>query len=152
MDTLGVVVAPNGKQPRVHAVLLRGSLVAPTYVSGFELRTSSAEPSEQAVDLARQLSSKISHLDLDGAGIRIAGTTPVPRRNRAAFVRAHCEGAVLYVLREALGVPVVTLDPASAPKACGLTKVAFEQLRDDLVLAGANAEAVIGGLGALPPR
>lgn len=152
MTAIGVVVAPNGKQPRVHAVILGGTLAEPTYIDKFELRTSSTEPSEQAVDLARAMSSKITSFKLERAGIRIAGITPVARRNKAAFVRAHCEGAMLFVLREALGVPVVTMDPASASKAFGMKKAEFEELRDSVASEGANAEAVVGALAALASR
>lgn len=152
MPVIGTVVAPNGKQPRVHAVILQGTLAEPTYIGKFELRTSSTEPSEQAVDLARALSSKINQYQLEGAGIRIAGTTPVARRSKASFVRAHCEGALLFVLREALSVPVVTMDPVSAPKAFGMKKAEFEELRDSVASMGGNAEAVVGALAALAAR
>ncbi|MEE6280894.1 hypothetical protein [Georgenia sp. MJ170] len=149
MSVIGVVVVPNGKQPRVHAVILGGTLDEPRYVDKFELRTSSTEPSEQTVDLALSLSSRLSSLTLAGAGIRIAGTPPVARRNRAVFSRAHCEGAMLFVLREALGVAVATIDPAGAPKAFGITKDQFEERRDQMASAGANADAVVGALAAL---
>lgn len=152
MSVLGVVVTPSGKQPRVYGVILGGSLAEPTYVDRFELRTSSTEPSEQAVDLARHLSSKVASLTLDGAGIRIAGTPPVPRRSKASFVRAHCEGAMLFVLREALGVPVVTIEPVSAPKTFAMTKVNFEALRDRIASDGGNSDAIVGALAALAAR
>lgn len=149
MNVIGIVVAPNGKQPRVHAVIMAGTLAEPRYVDKFELRTSSTEPSEQAVDLALSLSSKIASLDLGGACIRIAGTPPVARRNKASFVRAHCEGAILFVLRDALGMPVATIDPVSAPRTLGMKKAELEELRDSFVSVGANAEAVVGALAAL---
>lgn len=149
MSVIGVVVVPNGKQPRVHAVVLEGTLAAPAYVDSFELRTSSAEPAEQAVDLALALESRLATLNPSRAGIRIAGTSPVPRRNKAAFSRAHCEGALLFVLRESSGVSVATVDPAGAPKAFGMTKAQFEERRDSLVSDGGNADAVVGALAAL---
>lgn len=152
MSILGVVVTPSGKQPRVYGVILDGSLAEPTYVDRFELRTSSTEPSEQAVDLARHLSSKLASLTLDGAGIRVAGTPPVARRSKASFVRAHCEGAMLFVLREALGVPVATIEPVSAPKTFGMSKANFEELRDRIASEGGNADAVVGALAALAAR
>lgn len=150
MSVIGLVVVPNANQPRVHAAILDGTLAEPTYVDRFEIRTASREPSEQAVDLAQSLSSRLASISLEGAGIRIAGTTPVARRNKAAFSRAHCEGALLYVLREALGVPIATISPASGPKALGLTKAELEKRLSEVASAGANAEAVLGALAALP--
>lgn len=149
MSVIGVVVVPNGKQPRVQAVILEGTLAAPVYVDSFELRTSSAEPSEQAVDLALALASRLAALGPTRAGIRIAGTPPVARRNKAAFSRAHCEGALLYVLREETGAAVGTIDPAGAPKAFGIKKAEFDERRDALISAGGNADAVVGALAAL---
>jgi hypothetical protein len=149
MSVIGVVVVPNGRQPRVQAVILEGTLAAPEFVDAFELRTSSTEPSEQAVDLALSLGSRLTSFEVEAAGIRVAGTTPVPRRSKAAFSRAHCEGALLLVLREAIGAAVATVDPVGAPKMLGMTKPQFEERRDGLASSGVNTDAVVGALAAL---
>lgn len=149
MPVIGIVVIPNGKHPRVCAVVLEGSVEHPRLVDTFDLRTSSLEPAEQAVDLARHLSAKLAGNDLVGAGIRIAGMTPVARRSKVAFSRAHCEGAMLFVLREALGTPVTIVDPVGAPKMVGVKKAELEELVGSLTSTGANADAVIAALAAL---
>lgn len=151
MRVLGVVVVPNGKKPRVHAAILEGSVDDPVTVSCFEVRTSALEPSEQAVDLARMLSAKLSNEDIDAAGIRMAGTTPVGRRSKAAFSRAHCEGALLFVLRKGLGKPISVVDANGAARATGMKRAALDELAARLVwtLNGANADAVIAALAAL---
>lgn len=59
---------------------------------------------------------------------------------------------MLFVLREALGIPVVTIEPVSAPKAFGMKKADFEELRDEIASAGGNADAIVGGLAALAAR
>ena len=149
MTVLGVVVVPGGKNPRVHAAILEGTLAEPRVVASFELRTASADPSEQAVDLARHLSPKLIGAELERAGIRVAGTTPVARRSKAAFSRAHCEGAILFVLRETLGKSVVIVEPVSAPKAIGLKKAELDALIDTLASKGVNRDAVLAALAVL---
>lgn len=149
MSVLGVVVVPGGKNPRVHGAVLEGTVADPRVVDTFELRTGATEPSEQAVDLARHLSPKLDRPGHERAGIRVAGTTPVPRRNKAAFSRAHCEGAILFVLREALREPVVIVEPVAAARMIGLTKAELETLVDRLASQGVNRDSVLAGLAAL---
>ncbi|GAA4168067.1 hypothetical protein [Gryllotalpicola koreensis] len=149
MSVLGVVVVPGGKNPRVHGVVLEGTVADPRVVDTFELRTGATEPSEQAVDLARHLSPKLDRAGYERAGIRVAGTTPVPRRSKAAFSRAHCEGAILFVLREVLREPVVIVEPVAAARVIGLTKAELETLVDRLASQGVNGDAVLAGLAAL---
>lgn len=144
-----MVVVPGGKNPRVQAAVVEGTVAQPRVVSTFELRSGSVDPSEQAVDLARLLSPKLDGTNFDRAGIRVAGTTPVARRSKAAFSRAHCEGAMLFVLREALGNPVVTVDPVGAPKMIGLKKPELDALVESLALKGVNSDAVVAALAAL---
>lgn len=133
----------------MHAVVLRGSVDQPEVVDTFELRTSSSDPSEQAVDLARNLSGKLAGASFERAAIRVAGTPPVARRNKAAFSRAHCEGALLFVLRQALGTPVGTVEPSGAPKLVGLKKAELEELVSSLVSKGVSSDAVLAALVAL---
>lgn len=149
MSVLGLVVVPAGKNPRVHAAVLEGTLAEPRVVTSFELRTASVDPSEQAVDLARHLSPKLNGTTFERAGIRVAGTTPVARRSKVAFSRAHCEGAIIFVLREAFGKPVVVVEPVGAPKAMGLKKPELDALVEGLASKGVNGDAVVAALAAL---
>lgn len=133
----------------MHAVALSGTLAQPVVLDAFELRSSSTDPSEQAVDLAKHLSAKLALTRHERAAIRVAGTPPVARRNKAAFSRAHCEGAMLFVLRDKLGAPVIIVDPSSAPKAVGLKKPELEKLVASLASKGVSSDAVLAALVAL---
>jgi hypothetical protein len=130
-------------------VILGGDSTSPQVVGSFELRTVSLEPAEQAVDLARLLSSKVNALALDGAGIRSAAPTPVGRRNKAAFSRAHCEGALLYVLRETLQVSVVVADPNGAARLAGSKKADLEARASAIISKGVDADALLIALCVL---
>ena len=79
----------------------------------------------------------------------MAGTTPVARRSKVAFSRAHCEGAILFVLRETLGKPVVVVEPVGAPRAIGLKKAELDALVDSLASKGVNGDAVLAALAVL---
>lgn len=142
-------MVPGGKNPRLYAAVLDGTLSEPRVVSTFELRSASIDPSEQAVDLARHLSPKLDGMHYERAGIRVAGTTPVARRSKVAFSRAHCEGAVLFVLREALGKPVVIVEPVGAPRTVGLKKAELDALVESLSSKGVHSDAVLAALAAL---
>ena len=133
----------------MHAVVLEGSLDAPQVVDTFELRTASTEPSEQAVDLARHIQPKLEGTHFDFVAVRVAGTPPVARRNKAAFSRAHCEGALIYVIREATGKPVAIVEPTGAPKSIGLKKVQLDELVASLTSKGVNGDAVLAAVVAL---
>ncbi len=148
MSVLGVVVV-TGASPRVQAVVLEGTLDAPKVTGTFDLRTSSNDPSEQAVDLARHIEPKVSGAGYAGVGIRVAGAPPVARRNKAAFSRAHCEGALIYVIRTATGQPVTVADPVTAPKSIGKKKAELEELVDSLVSKGVNRDAVLAAVVTL---
>lgn len=148
MSVLGVVVV-TGKSPRVQAVALDGSLDAPTVAGTFELRTSSIDPGEQAVDLARHMAPKITGAVYQAVAIRVAGASPVGRRNKATFSRAHCEGALIYVIRTATGSPVTIVDPVTAPRTVGMKKAQLDDLVDGLVSKGVNREAVLAAVVAL---
>ncbi len=149
MRILGISVNPAAGQPRLYGAIVSGTVAAPTLQQEFELRATDTEASEQAVDLARLLLVKLPGLTFDEAVVRTAGSSPVARRLKAQFSRAHAEGAVLFVLREHLGKPIGTGDPKSFAKLTGEPK-------DDLVarakaLSAGNHDAVMAGLSALPP-
>ena len=148
MRILGISIDPGGGHPRLYGVILSGSVASASVEDTFEFRSSVSNPSEQVVDLAILLLGKIPGLEFDAAAIRTAGASPVARRNKAQFSRAHAEGAVLFVLREHLGIPVTTGDPQALAKGVGLKK-------DDLVIAAgvlaSKLDPTIAALGGLPP-
>ncbi|QKS87391.1 hypothetical protein [Curtobacterium flaccumfaciens] len=149
MSVLGIVVVPNGKHPKVHAAVLSGTLSAPTLNDSFQLTPTAVEPSEQAVELAELLSAKLTSV-MSVAAIRIAGNPPVARRYKAQFSRAHCEGALLFVLRRHTQREVGTIVPAGLAKSRGMKSDAFEALLAQLTSGKVNAEAVRAGLAMLP--
>jgi len=144
---LGISIDPAGGHPRLYGVILSGSLASPTIEDSFEFRSSDSDPSEQVADLARLLLGKLPGLQFDAAVIRTAGPSPVARRNKAQFSRAHAEGAALFVLREHLGIPVRTGDPQALAKCVGQKK--------DALVAKASAlpsklDPTIAALGGFP--
>lgn len=144
---LGISIDPAGGHPRLHGAILSGSVASPTVEDSFEIRSLHIDPSEQVADLARLLQGKLPGLKFDAAVIRTAGPSPVARRNKAQFSRAHAEGAVLFVLREHTGNPVRTGDPQSLAKGVG-------EKKDDLVAKAAalpcKLDPTIAALGGLP--
>ena len=147
MRILGISIDPAGGHPRLYGVILSGSLTSPTIEDSFEFRSSDSDPSEQVADLARLLLGKLPGLQFDAAVIRTAGPSPVARRNKAQFSRAHAEGAALFVLREHLGIPVRTGDPQALAKCVGQKK--------DALVAKASAlpsklDPTIAALGGFP--
>jgi hypothetical protein len=149
MSVLGIVVVPNGTHPKVHAVVLAGKLSAPVLEDAFQLTPTAEEPSEQAVELAELLSAKLTS-GMSAAAIRIAGTPPVARRNKAQFSRAHCEGALLFVLRRHTQQEVGTVVPTGLAKSLGMENSAFEAVVAQLASGKVNADAVLAGLAMLP--
>jgi hypothetical protein len=144
---LGISIDPAGGQPRLYGVLLSGSVASPTVEDSFEFRSSDTDPSEQVADLARLLLGKLPGLTFDAAVIRTAGPSPVARRNKAQFSRAHAEGAVLFVLREHLGIPVHTGDPQALAKGVGEKKNDFVARASAL---SSKLDPTIAALGGLP--
>jgi hypothetical protein len=150
MQVLGISIDPAGGHPRLHGVVMGGTLDDPKVIEVFELRTNESDPSEQAVSLARLLLGKLPGLAIDYAAVRTAGTSPVPRRNRAQFSRAHAEGSVLYVLREHTKQPVLCGDPQALATAAGTKKVPF--MEKVAKISEGNKEALAAGMGVLMAR
>lgn len=148
MTVLGISVTPAAGHPRLHGVLMGGTVANPKLEHEFELRATGDDASEQAVDLARLLLAKLPGLTFAEAVVRTAGASPVARRNKAQFSRAHAEGAILFVLREHLGKPVSTGDPQSFAKLAGETKEAL--VATAKAVSSGKHDAVIAGLSALP--
>lgn len=141
-------MVPSSGAPKLYGVLADGTYEAPAIVDTFQVRTSSTEPAEQAVDLARLLLAKLPGLQFTAAAIRVAGTRPVGSRQKAAFSRAHAEGAALYVLREHLKAPVVTGDHKALAKELGVPYAELEAKSKEL--AKSKADAAIAALSQLP--
>ena len=148
MSVLGVVVVPNGKRPQLHGAVLEGTLSSPRLSDAFHLKPTALEPSEQAVELAQLLSAKLAS-GLTAAAIRVAGTPPVARRFKAQFSRAHCEGAVMFVLREHTGHQVGTIVPTGLAKTLGLTNDELDEIVAQLTLEKVHSDALLAGLTML---
>lgn len=133
----------------MQAVVLEGSLAAPKVTDTLDIRTASTDPPEQAVDLARHIEPKVAGAGYAGVGIRVAGAAPYGRRNKATFSRAHCEGALIYVIRTATGQAVTVVDPVTAPKSIGMKKADLESLVDSIVSKGVNRDAVLAAVVTL---
>lgn len=150
MNVLGISVNPAAGQPRLYGAVVSGTVTAPVLDDEFELRAPDTDASEQAVDLARLLLAKLPGLTFQDAVVRTAGASPVARRNKAQFSRAHAEGAIMFVLREHLGKPIGTGDPQSFAKLTGEKKDAL--VARAKTLSAGKCDAVIAGLSALPPN
>ena len=149
MRNLGVAVSPSAGNPRVLGVIVGGTLDAPVLEAEFELRATNPSAAEQAVELALLLRAKLPGLTYDRAFIRVAGPTPVARRLKAPFSRAHAEGALLFVLREHSGHAVETGDPSSFAKRSGMSKDAFVALAKSVSTGKHEAGiAALGGFSA----
>ena len=145
---MGICVVPRAGAPKLDGVIATGTYETPVIVDTFEVRTNSDQPSEQAVDLARLLLAKLPGLKFNAAAIRVAGTKPVGSRHKAAFSRAHAEGAALYVLREHLKMPVTTGDPKAFARALGVPHADLEA--KSKALAKGKADAAMAALSQLP--
>lgn len=148
MRVLGISVNPAGGKPRIVGAVVSGTAGSPSLEAEFELRAADTDPSEQVVDLGRLLLAKLPGLVFDKAVVRTAGATPVPRRNKAQFSRAHAEGAAMFVVREHLGKPVAIGDPKAFAKSLGIDKDALVATAKRL--SAGKHEAVIAALSALP--
>ncbi|MEU4595621.1 hypothetical protein [Nocardia sp. NPDC023988] len=116
MAALGICVVPGAGAPKLDGVVVAGTFECPTLITHFTVRTNTSEASEQAIELARLLLAKLPALDFTSAAVRVAGPSPVGNRRKAAFSRAHAEGAAMFVLREHLGASIVIGDPKSLAK------------------------------------
>ncbi len=146
MQTLGIAIDPGSGKPKLFGVVISGTAQAPVVQSEFEFRARDEAPGEQATALARLLQGKLPGLDFEAAGIRVAGASPVANRRRAAFSRAHAEGAALFVLREHLGRAVVQGDPKSFAKALGETKSVLVERAT--ALSKGKADAAMAAIAA----
>lgn len=134
MQTLGVSVEPSAGNPKVHVVTVKSSTAGAILLDTFTLKTTETEPGAQTVNLARLLHGQLPGLSFEAAAIKTAGASPVARRNRATFQRAHAEGALLYVLHEVSGVRVEARDVQGLATLSGKKRADLE----------AEAEALTG--------
>ncbi|MFC8529406.1 hypothetical protein [Nocardia sp. NPDC057227] len=148
MRTLGVSVEPSGGHPKVHVAVVELRASEPELVDGFTLKTAETEPSTQAVNLARLLQGRLPGMTFEAAAIKTAGASPVPRRNRALFQRAHAEGALLFVLHEVGSVRVEAKDAQGLASLTGKKKADLESAAK--VLSTPYRDAVYAALALLP--
>lgn len=112
MPVLGISIAPTAHKgrPRLSGVLLSGDAASPVVETWFEVVAPDAVETEQIVDLAAGLNSKVSGLTFSAAIVRVAGRSGVPNRRASPVFRGQLEGAAIYVLRSQLSEPVLMRD------------------------------------------
>ena len=127
---------------------VESSQTGPTLVDAFTLNTTETEPGPQAVSLARLLHGRLPGLQFESAAIKTAGASPVARRNRAPFQRAHAEGALLFVLHEVSGVRVEATDAQGLASLAGREKAELETAAAELT-ARKHRDAAYAALSLL---
>lgn len=149
MRVLGISVDPAAGSPKVNVVSLELQQSAPALVDSFTIKTMESEPGAQAVNLARLLQGRLPGLSFEAAAIKIAGASPVARRNRAGFHRAHAEGALLFVLHDVDDVRVVAKDAQGLATTAGKKKTDLEAVAASLC-APKYRDAVYAALALMP--
>lgn len=140
---------PSGGNPKVHVVVIESRHDGTIVLDSFTLKTAESEAGAQAVDLARLLHGRLPGLAFDAAAIKSAGASPVARRSRAPFQRAHAEGALLYVLNEDSDVRVEAKDAQGLATLAGKKKTDLEGAAAELV-ASKYRDAAYAALALLP--
>lgn len=149
MHALGISVDPAAGSPKAHIAIVELQSSGPAIVDSFTIKTTETEPGAQAVSLARLLQGRLPALSFDAAAIKTAGASPVARRNRATFQRAHAEGALLFVLHEVAGVRVEAKDAQGLATLAGKKKADLEAASAGLVVSKYR-DAVYAALALLP--
>lgn len=149
MRVLGISVDPAAGSPKVHVATVELQPSGPALVESFSIKTMETEPGLQAVSLARLFQGRLPGLSFEGVAIRTAGTSPVARRNRAGFHRAHAEGAVLFVLHEAADARVEAKDAQGLATLAGKKKADLEATAASLSVPKYR-DAVYAALALLP--
>lgn len=152
MRALGISVDPAAGSPKVHVATVEQRPSGPPFVETFTIKTTETDPGAQAVNLARLLQGRLPGLSFDAAAIKTAGASPVARRNRATFQRAHAEGALLFVLHEVADVRVEAKDAQGLATSAGKKKTDLEIAADTAAegLPGKYRDAVYAALALLP--
>ncbi|PRB76649.1 hypothetical protein CQ012_06455 [Arthrobacter sp. MYb214] len=88
-------------------------------------------------------------MTFDSAVIKTAGASPVARRSRAAFQRAHAEGAILFVLHEIGEIRVEAKDAQGLATLAGKKKADLEAKAQGLHSARKFHDAVYAALALL---
>lgn len=149
MRALGVSVDPAAGSPKVYVATVELQSSGPALVESFTLKTMETEPGAQAVSLARLLQGRLPGLSFDAAVIKTAGASPVARRNRAGFHRAHAEGALLFVMHEVVDVRVEAKDAQGLATLAGKKKADLEATAAGLTVPKYR-DAVYAALALLP--
>lgn len=140
---------PSAGNPKVHVVTVESRQTGTILLDTFTLKTTETEPGAQAVNLARLLHGRLPGLSFESAAIKTAGASPVARRNRATFQRAHAEGALLYVLHEFPDVCVEARDALGLATLAGKKKADLETEAAGLAVSRYR-EATYAALALLP--
>ncbi|MCT2057143.1 hypothetical protein [Dietzia cinnamea] len=149
MHVLGISVDPAAGSPKVNVATVELQPSGPVLVESFTLKTMETEPGAQAVSLARLLQGRLPGLSFEAAVIKTAGASPVARRNRAGFHRAHAEGALLFVLHDVADVRVEARDAQGLATLAGKKKADLEAIAAGLSVRKYR-DAVYAALVLLP--
>jgi hypothetical protein len=149
VSVIGICVSPSSKPGNTAAsvVIASGTRNAPTLENSFTIKTPASDNSEKVVDVARAVSSKLSGVAFTDIVIRTADYNAA-RGASGGSLGAHCEGAVVALLRERIDRPVVMLTGKLIAVALGLTKEQAEVAGKQL--APGHAKAGAAALSALP--
>ncbi|SRR6266511_971190 len=147
MAVLGIAVAVGGRRPRVSCVLLDGTRDAPIHVGAFDLTTASGDVIGQLDDLGKQLSSKVSGLNLAAVVIRLADFTPVANRAEGPRHRLLVEGALAFSCRSRIS-EVLVRTGREVGQALGVSKDVADST--GRTLDAKRADAAAAALSALP--
>lgn len=149
MGVIGICVSPSGTVGKTSAsvVIASGTRTAPTLVDSFIIKTPASENSEKIVDLARAVSSKLTGVPFTDITIRTADYFAA-RGAAGGNLGAHCEGAIVALLRERIVRPVVMLPGKLIAHELGLSKEQAEA--EGKKFAPEHAKAGTAALSALP--
>ncbi|MDG3012437.1 hypothetical protein G4X40_20050 [Rhodococcus sp. D2-41] len=149
MRALGIAVDPAAGSPKVYVATVELQPSGPVLVDCFIIKTTETEPGAQAVNLARLLQGRLPALSFGAAALKTAGASPVARRSRATFQRAHAEGALLFVLNEVPHVRVEAKDAQGLATLAGKKKDELEAAAVELSVSKYR-DAVYAALALLP--
>lgn len=142
-------MSPSGTVGKTSAsvVIASGTRTAPVREDSFTIKTPATENSEKVVDLARAISSKLTGIEFTDIVIRTADYN-ANRGSSGGSLGAHCEGAIVTLLRQRIDRPVVMLTGRLIASGLGMSKVEAEAAGKDL--APGHAKSGAAALLALP--
>jgi hypothetical protein len=149
VSVIGICVSPSGIAGKTSAsvVVASGTRSASKLEDCFTIKTPASENSEKVVELARAVSSKLTGVAFTDIVIRTTDYF-AGRGASGGSLGAHCEGALVALLRERIDRPVMMLTGKLIAVALGMPKEQAEAAGKQL--APGHAKAGAAALSALP--